>query len=334
MRESARVKGEHSVGFFFRVLLCYPAVAVAGALAAIDQAGPLDGVEKVMGPLPRIDHQAPLNMIILETDRMPGYIREKITFVPEPGGLVHAWLLVPYEAKKARAVLCLHETTQVGKDEPAGLGGNPNMHYAQELALRGFVTLAPDYPHFGEDKTNYQTDVYGRGYKSGSMKGIVNHIRAIDLLTSLPEVDPNRIGVIGHSLGWHNSLFVAAFDPRIRAAVVSSGFTAMSSYTQGRMRGWSQDVYTPLVASKYHSSPKEVPFDFTDFFKAIAPRAVFVNAPLHDEVFDVVGVDKVINAVAALFPDHNLVLVHPDCAHNFPPEIREQAYQFLEHALK
>ena len=51
---------------------------------------------------------------------------------------------------------------------------------------------------------------------SATMKGIVNHRRAVDLLASLPEVDPRRIGVIGHSLGGHNSLFVAAFDPRIK----------------------------------------------------------------------------------------------------------------------
>jgi cephalosporin-C deacetylase-like acetyl esterase len=48
------------------------------------------------------------------------------------------------------------------------------------------------------------------------MKGIVNHRRAVDVLQSLPYVDRQRIGAIGHSLGGHNTLFVAAFDERIR----------------------------------------------------------------------------------------------------------------------
>jgi predicted dienelactone hydrolase len=207
------------------------------------------------------------------------------------------------------------------------------MHYAQELALRGFVTLAPDYFHYGEDKTNYQTDVFARGYLSGSMKGIVNHIRAVDLLASLPEVDPGRIGVIGHSLGGHNALFVAAFDPRIRAAVLSCGFTAKWRYRGGDLRAWSQEGYMPLIASRFHGSAAEVPFDFSDFFEAIAPRAVFVNAPLHDEIFDAAGVDACVARVAGLFPGPRLVVVHPDCPHDFPPEIREQAYRFLVRQL-
>ena len=48
--------------------------------------------------------------------------------------------------EKLPAMLCLHQTTKIGKEEPAGLGGNPNLHYALHLAQRGYVTLAPDYP--------------------------------------------------------------------------------------------------------------------------------------------------------------------------------------------
>lgn len=234
---------------------------------------PLTGVEKVMGPLPAIDHRAPLDVKTVEEVRLEHYIRKKITFLAEPGNMVHAWLLIPNGAHAAPAVLCLHQTTPIGKDEPIGRGPKTNLHYAQELVLRGYVALAPDYPSFGEDKTDFQREVYGRGYKSGSMKGIVNHIRAVDLLTSLPEVDPQRIGVIGHSLGGHNALFVAAFDPRIRAVVTSCGFTAMARYYGGNLKGWTSDRYMPLIATEYHNSPRELPFDFTDIFSAIARLA-------------------------------------------------------------
>ena len=79
---------------------------------------------------------------------------------------------------------------------------------------------------------DFATD--GAAYESGTMKGIWNHIRAVDLLESLPEVDPDRIGVIGHSLGGHNALFVAAFDQRIRAVVSSCGFNAFEDYYDRR----------------------------------------------------------------------------------------------------
>ena len=46
-------------------------------------------------------------------------------------------------------------------------------------------------------------------------------------------VDPERIGVIGHSLGGHNSLFVATFDERLKAVVTSSGFNSFAKYYGG-----------------------------------------------------------------------------------------------------
>jgi dienelactone hydrolase len=297
-------------------------------------AGDLSSAIKVMGPLPHIHHGAPLNVQTLEEVDLPRYTRKKITFTAERGSIVDAWLLVPHGAQHTAGVLCLHQTIRIGKDEPTGLGGKPNLRYAEELAERGYVALAPDYPSFGDDKTDFQRDVYARGYKSGTMKGIVNHIRAVDLLVSLPEVDSQRIAVIGHSLGGHNALFVAAFDKRIRAVVTSCGFTAMAYYSGGNLKGWSSDRYMPLIATVYHNSPKELPFDFTDILLAIAPRAVFVNAPLHDSNFDVAGVDACVNEVKSKFPGHRLVVEHPNSEHDFPPDVRKRAYEFLDRELK
>ena len=214
------------------------------------------------------------------------------------------------------------------------LRGKPNLFYAHELALRGYVALVPDYPSFGDDKTDFQRDVYARGYKSGSMKGIVNHVRAVDLLQSLPEVDKQRIAAIGHSLGGHNALFVAAFDSRIRAVVTSCGFTSMARYYGGDLKGWTSDRYMPLISTLYHNSAQNLPFDFSDILDAIAPRAVFVNAPLHDTNFDVTGVDETIAKVRHNFPPGRLVVAHPDCGHDFPPAVRKQAYDFLDKQLK
>jgi dienelactone hydrolase len=230
-------------------------------------------------------------------------------------------------------MLCLHQTVGIGKAEPAGLGDNPNLQYARELAERGYVTLAPDYPNFGE----YKLDVYQRGYVSATMKGIWNHVRAVDLLQSLPDVDPERIGVIGHSLGGHNSLFVAAFDERIKVAVTSSGFNSFAKYYGGDLTGWSHNGYMPRIASVYEKSPAKMPFDFSEVLAAIAPRAVFVNAPLQDANFEVSGVYDCLNAArpvyALLGAEGNLVVVHPDCGHSFPPEAREKAYEFVDRVL-
>ena len=214
-------------------------IGVASAFAAdppVERRGQiLEGMQRVMGALPDERRKVPPDLRVTETVEFDGYIRKKIDFAVEKGDRLAAYLLVPKDLKgKAPAVLCLHQTIAIGKGSPAGIGDRRTLFYAVELARRGYVTLAPDYPYFGENKT----DPYALGYASATMKGIWNHMRCVDLLQSLDEVDGERIGCIGHSLGGHNTLFVAAFDPRIKAAVSNCGFTSFAKYYGGDLTGW------------------------------------------------------------------------------------------------
>lgn len=269
-----------------------------------------------MGPLPEAAHGRPRYKV--DGEQMDGgLLRRHITYDDE----VPAWLLLPPnpDRRKLPAVLCLHQTTRIGKDEPAGLGGKPNLHYARELALRGFVTLAPDYPNFGE----YRFDPYANGYASATMKGIVNHMRAVSLLSGL---GATGVAVCGHSLGGHNALFLASFDRRVRAVITSCGFTSFRKYMGGNLTGWSHKGYMPKIAAR---RPEEMPFDFSDVLGLIAPRPVFVNAPLRDANFDASGVDDAVRE-----SKHAGIRVeHPDCEHDFPPEIRQMSYAWLDRVM-
>lgn len=307
-----------------------PLLLLALPLLAETRAEALRKMEQVMGPMPALDRKRSLNIQTLATEDAGSYTRTRLTYEPEPGRHVYAWLLVPKAGGRRPAALCLHETTRVGKDSPIGRGTRPDRDYAKELAERGWVALVPDYPSFGEDKTDFDRDAFSRGYQSGTMYAIVNHTRAVDLLVAHPRVNRRHIAVIGHSLGGHNSLFVAAFDDRIRAVVTSCGFTSFPKYYGGKLKGWTQKLYMPRIATAYASDPKQVPFDFTDVLTAIAPRRLFINAPLHDDNFEVSGVDDVVNAVRPLFPAGTLVVEHPDSGHTFPVPIRTKAYEFLK----
>lgn len=282
------------------------------------------GMEAVMGPFPA-GPRARLRVEVQSEERVGTYRRRHLTYEADEGDPVPAWLLIPDGAGKHPAALCLHQTTRTGKDEPAGLSGKPDLHYAHELALRGFVTLAPDYPNFGE----YVCDAYSRGYASASMKGIWNHARAVDLLAAMQEVDSRRIGVIGHSLGGHNALFLAVFEPRVRTIVTSCGFTRAARYYKGDLTGWSHKGYMPRIADYYGKSPERLPFDFPAILAAIAPRRLFINAPLHDGNFDVEGVRECVRYAQGRFPPGHLLVEHPDCGHEFPDAVRRRAYEFV-----
>jgi dienelactone hydrolase len=295
----------------------------------------LAGMQEAMGPLPDGVRKVPLDVRYLGEERTPHFVRKKLTYAAEKGDRVPAYLLVPVEAQgKLPAVLCLHQTVKVGKDEPAGLGTNESLRYATHLAERGYVALAPDYPSFGE----YAYDFRAGPYQSGSMKAVWNNMRAVDLLQSLPEVDPERIGSVGHSLGGHNTMFTAVFDCRIKALVSSCGFTSFRKYYGGDLTGWTSDRYMPLIRTKYQLLPERVPFDFPEVVAALAPRAFLACAPVRDDNFEVSGVRDCVAAARPVYEllgaGEKLAAVYPDCKHEFPPAVRREAYGWLDRWLK
>jgi dienelactone hydrolase len=295
------------------------------------------GMQAAMGPLPDPSRRVPLDMQVRDEVVLDRHIRRHITFAAEAGDRVPAYLLIPKTTQTPRpAMLCLHQTTSIGKDEPAGIGGLATLHYAAELADRGYVCIVPDYPSFGEYAFDFSKQ--GAGYASGSMKAIWNNIRALDVLETLPEVDRTRIGCIGHSLGGHNSLFTAAFDLRIRAVITSCGFTGFHDYYGGKLDGWTPDRYMPRIRDVYRKDPDRMPFDFHEVLAAIAPRSVFVSAPLNDANFAVDGVVKVVDEVKKVYvldgaPDR-LMATYPACEHSFPDDVRQQAYEWLDRQLR
>jgi dienelactone hydrolase len=294
-------------------------------------------MQTVMGPLPHPARPVPLAVRTLESVSLGPIVRRKIDYhTDSPHRRVSAYLFVPVKASaKQPAVLCLHQTINIGKAEPAGLGTNPDLRYALELAQRGYVTLAPDYPSFGEYAYDFDPK---DGYVSGTMKTIYDNVRAVDLLQALPDVDADRIGCIGHSLGGHNSIFTAVFDGRIKAVVSNCGFTRFHKYYGGNLKGWTSPRYMPRIATAYGSNPDRVPFDFTELVAALAPRAFLASAPIHDENFDASGVHDVIEAAKPIYAlygkQDNLAANYPDCHHAFPPAAREVAYSFLDRHLK
>ena len=161
-----------------------------------------------------------------------------------------------------------------------GLGDRPNRQYASELAERGYVTLAPNYPLLAR----YQPDLKALGWESGTLKAVWDNIRGLDLLESLPFVKPGAFGAIGHSLGGHNAVYTSVFDERIKVVVSSCGLDSFLDYYGGDEKvwlpekGWTQTRYMPRLA-EYRGRLAEIPFDFHELIGALAPRHVLIDRP-------------------------------------------------------
>lgn len=301
------------------------------------------GMLAVMGPIPDGTKRVPLDVAIEEEHDAGSYLRRRITFHSEPGSRAQAYLLIPKSAlsgaKSAPGVLCLMSTdNQRGNKQTVGIiEGKPGRAYAAELAERGYVAIAPAYPLLAD----YQPDIAALGYRSGTMKAILDNMRALDLLESLPYVRGGGFGAIGHSLGGHNAIFTAVLDERIRVVVSSCGFDSYLDYYGGSDdvwqpgKGWAQARYMPRLLDYARG---EIPFDFHELLGALAPRPVYVNAPVNDSNFKWQSVDRIAAAagqVYRLYDVPNLLRVdHPDCAHDFPDEQREIAYRWLDRVLR
>ncbi|MBK8038911.1 MAG: alpha/beta hydrolase [Verrucomicrobiaceae bacterium] len=297
----------------------------------------LEGFQAIAGRLPGKELRCDLKpQIIVETD-CGSYVRRLVTYTSQPGGNVPAYLCIPKKAlagEKAPAVLCLHPTeNKIGYKVVVGLGGKPHRQYAAELAERGFVTLAPSYPLLAD----YQPDLKALNMPSGTMKAIWDNIRGLDYLETLPFVDTSRgFATIGHSLGGHNSIYTASFEPRIKVVVSSCGFDSLLDYYGGNIKGYVQERYM-LKMADYLGHPQDAPWDYYELIAALAPRHVFVNAPLKDANFRHDSVDRIASAAEPVFQLHgaggHLMVRHPDSDHDFPDAERFEAYDLIEKVL-
>ncbi len=301
------------------------------------------GMQQVMGPWPS-DSDTPLDVQIVEEADAGTYVRRLITYQSDPECRTPAYLGIPKDVlagkRQAPAALCLHPTDNtVGHQVVMGLAGRAGRNYAAELAARGYVTIAPAYPLLA----NYWPPLEKLGYWSGTMKAIWDNRRAIDVLQQMPEVDlTHGVAAIGHSLGGHNAIFTAVLEPRIAVVVTSCGFDAFNDYgdrAPGNWhygQGWCQLRYMPHL-SDYRGRLSEIPFDFPELLAAIAPRTVFISAPLHDDNFQAASVDRCVAAAREVYSlcgnPERLIVRHPDCDHNFPEALREEAYRVIDAVL-
>jgi len=307
----------------------------------------LERMQQAMGKLPSMRNLPDMNIQIIDELKEENYTRQNISFTVAENEKVPAYLYIPFQKRKPEklpAVLALHGTFyDLGKKAVDGQSSYPNRAYAKELAQRGYVVIAPDYPGFGDLKDyNFKTD----RYQSGTMKSIFDNMRCVDLLQARKDVDPDRIGVIGQSLGGHNAIFTGAFDTRLKVVVSSSGWTLMGYYNNSydsskrsmfgnRLGPWAKDVYMPLLRDKFKF--ENIPFDFDEAIATIAPRAFFSNSPIHDHNFDIEGVRKGIAEVSSVYSflkaKGKLEVRYPESQHDFIPEVRFEAYRFIDKIL-
>lgn len=132
----------------------------------------------------------------------------KVTFPNRFGITLAADLYMPKDADNQLPVIAVSGPFGAVKEQSSGL-------YAQKMAEQGFLTIAFD-PSFTGESSGFPRDIASPDINTEDFQA------AVDFLTAQPNVDPDRIGIIG-ICGWGGmALNAAAIDTRIKATVTST----------------------------------------------------------------------------------------------------------------
>ncbi len=299
-------------------------------------------VDCLGGPWPA---PCPLNQQISGTIQKDGYRIETLTFDAETNDPIPAHLLIPdgvSDSSPAPAVAVWHQhggQYHLGKSEPAGLDGDPMHHTGLALAKLGYVVLCPDALCF-EDRQDPAKKLSGGKFeryeflryvvngKSMAWKNILDMRRAVDLLVSRPEVDSERLGCYGHSMGSTHTWLVGPHEPRLKALVANCCLPTYAAIHDEKILhcfpnfvpGWLQYGDTPEIAS------------------LVAPRALHLNLGETDGGSPIkeakAGVERIRAAYLNQGAEENFsAFIQPDTGHVLSPEMWEQTKAFFEKYL-
>lgn len=264
---------------------------------------------ELLGKFPRrVDLAAEVDYAIRDGD----LIRERVVFDSEAFASVPCVVLRPAAMRADRshaAIVCCHgHPADRGKDLAAGVRSGPeqyrliagmNANYGEQMAQAGFLTIMPDLRGFGErNDTANKADTCNLHYIKGTLLGrnpamlnVWDIKCCIDYLQTRPEVDPERIGMLGLSFGGTMTAFAAAVEPRIKAADVSGYINPFRGFALERDNVCGSQVVPDLY--RY--------FDTHDIAGLIAPRPLLVEMGMHDDCFGIQDLLKGYDGVKAIY---------------------------------
>ena len=298
-----------------------------------------------------IPERVPAQVQILSETALHDHTRVHLAYNTVFQDKVTAYLLIPDRRSypsdhKFPAVIALHSTHALGKDGIAlKEKALANRQYALELVARGYVVLAPDALTAGERIMDsgpaFDSHRFYEQHPEWSTvaKNICDHRQGVDVLCSLPCVDAEAIGAIGHSFGAYNAYFLAGMDERVKAIVASCGISTFTGDPHPEHWGARSFPYTHLPKFTADLQQDRVPFEFNEIMALCAPTPFFVYAGQQDTIFP--HWKEIGDAVLDLARFYQWLgyegrfagLIGSD-GHDFPPRIRSLAYQFLDEWLK
>ena len=287
-----------------------------------------------------------LDLQVHETVDVEGlYSRQLISYAVEEGERAHAYLAMPHRvAGKLPAIVVMHGTFSQGIEQAAGLVDDATKAHLHHLAQAGYVVIAPEHFVSGRripPEGAYDTTRFHQKHPEWTAVGkfTYEHSIAIDMLETLDVVDKHRIGAMGHSLGGQGTIFLSAYDTRVKAAVdnCSAAFFRHNDHVEH----WARDhwyVYFKHIRPKLMEGQLP-PIDFHEVMALSAPRAFLDVSALNDgtrltQKQRVLMLLRVADVYQILGKPENFEFFVHQRGHSMPVETRRLMVAFFDSHLK
>jgi hypothetical protein len=262
-------------------------------------------------------HEIPVSLDVAKERRTDGYL-----LVPEGTGPFPAMLVVYYEPE-----------TAIGNKQPL-------RDFGVQLVTRGFAILS-----IGIDPRPIIPEAAEQGLQPLSYLALWA-ANALTALAAQPEVDPARIGVLGHSYGGKWALFAAAFDERFACGVWSDPGIVFDetrpnvNYWEPWYLGWEPDrTHKPGLPTA--DNPRTGPYrhlieqkrDLHELLALLAPRPFLVSGGAEDPPERWRALNHVIAVNRLLGVEHRVAMTNRE-GHPPTEESNRQIALFLEFVLQ
>jgi dienelactone hydrolase len=279
-----------------------------------------------------------IELIGVETGPRDGYVFERLSFRVEGAGTVRAFLTRPAGGGGCHpAILYAHShggRHEIGASELIDGRSYLLSPFGPLLARAGYVTLCMDMPTFGdrsgtEESSAAKAHIWYGTSLIGQM--VSEEAAALTWLASRDDVDPERIGAFGISLGSTLSYWLAALDPRIRAVAHLCCYADYATLVELGAHD-NHGIYLLVPGLLRHTSTGEIA-------GLVAPRPQLICLGEDDELTPPPSIERALAVTRPMYaaagaPDALEVLLQAGVDHRETPEMHERVMAFFERELR
>ncbi len=256
---------------------------------------------QLLGDLPV--KSKPISATVLERSERDGYVLEKLVLELNGVEAVPACFVMPQSSQER--VPCLLYNHAHGNDYQLGkrelLDGREALQsppYAKLLTSAGYAALCIDTWCFGERRGRTESAVFKemlwRGQVLWGMM-VYDSLRAIDYLASRPDIDTDRLGTIGLSMGSTMAWWVAALDTRIKVCIDLCCLTDFQALVDSKgLDGHGLYYFVPSLLKQFSTAQINA---------LIAPRPHLSLAGNYDPLTPPQGLDRIDQELKRVYKD-------------------------------